>query len=124
VISSIQYNSYNGCQHCLNPGVSYSQGKRIYKYDPNAQLRTCEIYIDQVEISVEANEAFEGIKGRSCLAEWLVIPKNVILDYMHLSLEGFAKQILSIWFDSAYNKREFYLGNFISTKNTTKTKFF
>jgi hypothetical protein len=112
VINSIQYNGVNGCLHCLNPGVSLRQGKRIYSYDPNVEIRDHFIYNQQVQIANESNQVSEGIKGSSCLDEYMMIPENVILDYMHLSLEGFVKQIISIWLDTSNHRHEYYLGNY------------
>lgn len=119
VINSKQYNGENGCLHCLNQGKSFGQGKRIYKYNPNVEIRTNEIYNINVQISNASGKPSEGIKGGCKLSEWLRIPENVVLDYMHLSLEGFVKQILSIWLDSSNHRLTFYLGKRFNNKNTT-----
>lgn len=108
VINSIQYNGHYGCLHCLNSGYSYSQGKRVYHYLPNVEIRDNEIYKN--EIAISNRKPFEGIKRGSCLSIWLKIPEHVVLDYMHLSLEGFVKQISSIWLDSKNHKKEYYIG--------------
>jgi hypothetical protein len=115
VINSTQYNGYYGCLHCLNPGHTYSQGKRIYHYQPNVEIRDHDTYKNDVGIAIRDKKPFEGIKGDSCLSMWLKIPEHVVLDYMHLSLEGFIKQISSIWLDSKNNKKEFYLGKIFKT---------
>jgi hypothetical protein len=94
----------------LNKGVTCEIGKRIYPFDPNIELRDNEIYATEVNISIETSQPFEGIKGASCLSDYLKIPEHVVLDYMHLSLEGFVKQILSNWFETKNHKRNFYLG--------------
>lgn len=111
VINSVQYNGINGCLHCLNPGHIYSKGKRIYHYDPSSCKRNNDIYKDDVRLAGEHNSPFEGIKGPSCLSEWIKIPEHVVLDYMHLCLEGFVKQITSIWMNSNNHKLQFYIGN-------------
>jgi hypothetical protein len=43
----------------------------------------------------------------------MVLPDQVLVDYMHASLEGTLKQLLNLWFDTKNHNKPFYLKNYI-----------
>jgi len=43
----------------------------------------------------------------------MILPDQVLIDYMHASLEGTLKQLLNLWFDSKHHNKPFYLKNIV-----------
>ena len=91
-----QYNGKFGCLHFLQEGVQIGN-KRVYR-GTDFDRRTVEMYLDQLETAKQDKELFMGIKGPSWLTDYIYIPLQVFLDYMHLCLEGGLKTILNLWF--------------------------
>ena len=75
------------------------------------------MYLKQVRIVKAAKASdknftdYEGIKNESLMSNFIEMPKAVILEYMHLCLEGFAKRQLDFFFNSKYHFNPFYLNN-------------
>ncbi|MGH0167634.1 UNVERIFIED_CONTAM: hypothetical protein FKN15_053066 [Acipenser sinensis] len=89
----MQFNGYQGCGFCKNPGVTVSKGRgfvRVYPYRRESTLRN---YIETVECAEQALDSQQpicGVKGPSVLYN---IPKfdiveNFVPDYMHCLLLG------------------------------------
>ncbi|CAF0885152.1 unnamed protein product [Brachionus calyciflorus] len=108
-INSNQFNGYFGCIKCLHPGVRKNR-IMIYPILPDILIRTNEKYKIQVNEASKLNDTFEGIKGPSFLSNWIKIPDNLILDYMHLSLMGTFKKIFNGFFESSSWQKNYYLG--------------
>lgn len=72
-------------------------------------LRTNEMYQQQVIESLQQRKVFQGIKGFSYLSNWIRIPEDVVYDYMHLSLLGTFKAMFNNFFDSCNHKEPYYL---------------
>jgi hypothetical protein len=56
---------------------------------------------------------FKSYIGRTFLNDYIDMPEQIIVDYMHATLEGVVKQLLNLWLDSKNHKRAFYLNNSI-----------
>lgn len=108
---STQFNGHFGCLHCLHPNGSNPkcEKKTIYNYIPNIIERSKESYERAVQKAVSSKQRFQGIKGYAYVTKWLDIPSNIILDYMHLSLEGMTNWFLSTWLSDS--NKSYYLGN-------------
>lgn len=52
-------------------------------------------------------------KGPTFLSKLLRLPEQILIDYMHASLEGTLKKMLNLWFNSKYHKKPFYLKNVV-----------
>ena len=55
---------------------------------------------------------YKGIKGATYLTKWILMPNEILLDYMHLCLIGFFKSIISNLFDSKYKNKDLGFGSF------------
>lgn len=80
--------------HCLNQGIHY-ENKHIYLYEKDLKIRTNAKYQQSVELAIATRVPVKGIKGVCFLSEFLTIPDDIILDYMHLSTIGTMKSILN-----------------------------
>ena len=57
------------------------------------------------------DEPSNGVKGMTLLGEHIKFPENVLIDYMHLVLEGVCKILFKKWFNSKNKNSEYYIGN-------------
>lgn len=105
---SVQFNGKYGCLMCLHPTV-YTN-KTIYPVLQNINLRTKQIYDEQVAEAVRTGLTYFGIKDFSYLSNWITIPDNVLIDYMHLSIEGVFKVTFFNFFNSKNHDQPYYLG--------------
>ena len=96
--------------HCLHPTVRVGK-QTFYPFVKEYELRTAVTYARQLAKLRESFGRYEGIKGPSHLSKWLNIPENVILDYMHLCLQGTFQAIFMNFFDSKRHSKRYYLGN-------------
>lgn len=115
---SLNFNQFNGkygCIKCLNPG-DYAYGKMIFEYSKNMIVRTNEIYKKQVSRAIETKNTFVGVKGQAYLSNLIIIPENVIIDYMHTSCIGTIEQLLNLWMHTKTNSHNemncWYLGKY------------
>ena len=104
------FNGFYGCLKCLCQGTRYENRVFIYPYCPQAQVRTNELYEENAQEAYNTGLTINGIKGKCWLSYFLDLPNGIIIDYMHLILEGTLKKTLSMWFNSIYHKSGFYLG--------------
>ncbi|CAF0723981.1 unnamed protein product [Brachionus calyciflorus] len=107
---STQFNGEFGCLHCLHPNNDSNKQftRRVYNYREDISLRSHESYLKDVEEAIRTKKRSNGIKGFSYLSNWLKIPNDIVLDYMHLSLEGTTKWFINQWFNNA--STNYYLG--------------
>ncbi|CAF0957142.1 unnamed protein product [Brachionus calyciflorus] len=86
----------------------------VYPNLQNILVRSNEKYESQVQMAIKNNDSFEGIKGFSYLSNWIKIPENVFLDYMHLSCIDTFKKIFNSFSDRSNWQKNFYLGKVIN----------
>ena len=107
----MSFNRKFGCLSCLHP-TSYS-GKNLF-IQIKQILNFEQDYINQVRLAESTRKhVYKGIKGFSYLSLWLIIPYNIIIDYLHLCLQGSFKSILMCFFDSKNNAEIYYLAKYI-----------
>jgi hypothetical protein len=98
VLNTIQFNGKYGCIHCLNPGKQLQNiRKRDYLYTKTTETRTNEIYKQQVEVAIKHDRIYEGIKGSCWIMNFISIPDNVIIDFMHVTCIGTLESMLKMW---------------------------
>ena len=75
-------------RYCYNSGEELIRLNRIYRYDPNCELRTQVKYEDDVYYAPQ-----NGIKGASDIFELVSEPHldRIIIDPMHATFLGWAK---------------------------------
>ena len=95
VLDFRQFNGHFGCIICLHPGERVSKGKgtvQIYPvYEDTPERR------NQAQLAEAIKKPLFGVLGTSPLHDVLCIPDSLILDYMHLVLEGEFQRRLFIW---------------------------
>ena len=96
-----QFNGHFGCSICLHPGERIAKGKgtvQIYPvYEDIPERRNHSDTMDQAQLAQATKKSLFGVLGTSPLHDVLRIPDSLILDYMHLVLEGEFVRRLSIW---------------------------
>ncbi|CAF0800918.1 unnamed protein product [Brachionus calyciflorus] len=123
--NSTQFNGGFGCLHCLHPN-SNCDGKyqrSVYFYDKNIKSRTNDDYNLDVRNAEKTKKRSNGIKGFTYLSNWISIPDCVLLDYMHLSLEGMTNWFLDHWLSDT--NTPYYLGRvlLLLDKRAMKAKY-
>lgn len=112
-LNTIQFNGYFGCIKCLSKGER-CEGKMVHRFSSDLVMRTPQIYKEQVKFAEENQTTYKGIKGASSLNEYLDLPDNSILDYVHLCCLGTMDQLLNLWLFEKTNSNneinEWYLG--------------
>ena len=84
-----QFNGYFGCPICLNPGLRPKEfRKMIYPTETYSRKDT--------EMYNEAN-AKQGFFRRAVFCDSLSLPDSIMIDYMHVVLEGIFKDMIKIW---------------------------
>ena len=94
ITSFINHNGYYSCWHCFIKGESLGN-KRQYPYQESS-IRTPEEFSKLAAKAQRTNRNVYGHLGRS-IVETLVeipLPTSIILDYMHVTLLGHAKNII------------------------------
>ena len=121
VLNMHKFNGKYGCIMCMQEGGENvnkgSRGNNLkFTYKPNEMFaRTEEKYLQQAHQSQIHNITVEGIKGPTYLSKLLPLPTSTIIDYMHASLLGTTKHLLSMWLSIKNQKTEFYLGSKINS---------
>ena len=123
VLNSVQFNGYHGCSKCLQPGLTWATSERghvhVYLYDirnPSGPKRTKHQHSSDVKKVVDEHNIVNGIKGPS----WMMTLRNydiiagTAIDYMHCVLLGVVKLLMSLWFGSEHNRKEFYIGRSVA----------
>lgn len=108
-----QFNGKFGCSFCISPGkkLACKGNVRVY-YGTNFRLRTMEEYSQWVQSAERNKVAVKGVKGRSIISELdnFDIFQNCPADYLHATLEGVTKLLITTWFDSKFHNKDWYLG--------------
>ena len=115
VMNHTQYNGKFGCFYCRSPGVSQRVGKGYSrKYGAVCKELTDSSYQEMALLADIYNQSIFGIKGRSCLSDFLEIPSHVLLDSLHLLFENCTKSLLVKLTDSSSFRQPFYLGRHLA----------
>ena len=114
-----QFNAYFGCSWCEHSGLRV-ENKNVYNYKTNATNRTKEsVERNALEVN-RCHYVVKGVKGFSILSLILStfdIIRGIVFDSMHCIDLGVMKQLISLWFDSKYSAKPWYLGSFITQIN-------
>ena len=99
-----QFNGEFGCCVCLHPGGRL-QGKgnvRVYPHFPEEPpRRNHQDTLLYAQVAEERGRSVFGVVGTSPFHRVLRIPDNILLDYMHLVLEGEFMRRLTLWVNSS-----------------------
>ena len=99
-----QFNGEFGCSVCFHPGERL-QGRgnvRVYpQYVEEPARRNHRDTLLHAQLAEESGKSVFGVMGTSPLHRVLHIPDNVLLDYMHLVLEGEFMRRLTMWLDGS-----------------------
>lgn len=103
------------CGYCLHSGISVkpqNNGKAVIRYvkrNKSYQLRTHGDFIETYRRL--KGQPINGIKGISCMiaADQFDLVNGFGLDYMHCTLLGVVKKMLSLWLDSVHHSKQFHL---------------
>ena len=122
-----------GCAKCYQPGITVSTSARGHTHaypfniaDPTGPKRTVTAHASDARKAYLENSAINGIKGPT----WLMklncydIIEGTAIDYMHCTLLGVMKQLLSLWFGTEHKKESYYIGKQISVVDFLKLKSF
>lgn len=111
-----QFNGLHGCSFCEHPGVRHSLPKkgsvRVYPPGKKYSLRNSQRMKRQAKQAVRTGHVVKGVKGPTVLH---LLPQfdcgtGFVVDYMHCVLLGVVRMFISLWFQSKYSKRPWYLG--------------
>ena len=109
VLCAKQYNGEHGCALCVNPGVSLSNGARIYHPQIYSD-RTHEGVLRAAEATQDSGHAVEGIKAISPLSRHMDLVLSVPIDYIHAVLECVVTMLIKCWFNSSHHREAQYIG--------------
>lgn len=113
LFNTTQFNGGFGCLHCMHPNkFDKVIRKSYYKYDKTVKTRTHKMYLKQLETALLTKSRYRGVIGRSYISNWIQIPTDSLLDYMHLCLEGTTKWLLDHLLNTNNHEKAFYLGKF------------
>ena len=123
MLNSMQFNGMYGCAKCYQPGITVSTSARGHTHaypfniaDPTGPKRTAAAHASDARKAYLENSVTNGIKGPT----WLMKLKSydiiggTAIDYMHCTLLGVMKQLLSLWFGTEHKKESYYIGRQIS----------
>ena len=124
VLNSVQFNGYFGCSKCLQSGkTARTNSERghthVYPFDRNNPVgpkRTAATHVLDAKKAHKDDTVVNGIKGPT----WLTrlshydIIAGTAVDYMHCTLLGVMKYLLSLWFNSEHSKEEYYIGRYVT----------
>ena len=79
------------------------------------QLRCNQTY-NEDSYNGSPDQPSNGVKGITLLGEHIKFPEKILIDYMHLVLEGVCKVLLK-WFNSKIKVSEYYIGNNFKINN-------
>uniref|UniRef100_A0A1W7R5X7 Putative enspm-5 stu n=1 Tax=Aedes albopictus TaxID=7160 RepID=A0A1W7R5X7_AEDAL len=126
ILNSTQFNGRFGCSYCYHPGTKISNNQIRYSHK-NSIFFEDRTHDEQIFAMVEAHTTgtpVQGLKGLSpvvALNNFDVV-KQIPIDYMHNCLLGVTKTLLTLWTDSKYHKKKWYLGN-IRRKTVLNTRY-
>lgn len=115
IMNHTQYNGKFGCFYCCSPGVSQRVGRGYSrKYGAVYEELPDSSYKEMASLADLNNQSLFGIKGRSCLSDFLDIPSHILLDSLHLLFENCTKSLLVKLTDSSSFREPFYLGRHLN----------
>ena len=115
-----QFNAFHGCPYCLSPGETVQTSSKghthAYPFDvrnlqtghgePRTHEQTLEFAAEATKKSAQKGiqNSVNGVKGYSW---FMFVPKfdiirGVAIDYMHSTLLGVVKMLLTLWSDKSY----------------------
>ncbi|XP_044167373.1 uncharacterized protein LOC122951430 [Acropora millepora] len=115
-----QFNAFHGCPYCLNPGKTVQTSSKghthAYPFDdknlktghgePRTHAQTLKFAAEATKKCAEngIQKSVKGVKGYSW---FMFVPKfdiirGVAIDYMHSTLLGVVKMLLTLWSDKSY----------------------
>lgn len=105
-----QYNGYNACYYCDHPGEQTEKGVR-YTNMQNNSMRNHENMILTTQNVLKTGKIINGVKGMSPLVGFMHfdLVRSLANDYMHGVCLGVLKNQFDFWFNSNYNKEEYYI---------------
>ncbi|XP_069136597.1 uncharacterized protein [Argopecten irradians] len=117
VLNMTQHNGRFGCLYCKEEGSSVPCGGghcRSYPFrNVPAPVRNSSDLKQDASAAATTSKPSHGILGTSVISflPLYAIEKHIVVDYMHGILLGIVKKLLSLWFDGANFKKEFFIGN-------------
>ena len=119
VLNFKQFNGFNGCAKCLQPGETYKLGPRshthVYPFqenNPSGPLRTREGIMKDVQEVLRTGKCKNGVLGTSCIGslKYFDMAKGMAIDYMHCCLLGVTRKLLNLMLDTKFHDKPFYIG--------------
>ena len=110
-----QFNGQFGCSTCKHPGRYDRELKaRVYEYTTDTlSLRTAEESRRLANIAERTGHTLFGIKGKHAFGQFLDIPDNVPIDWMHCVCEGILKrQLFNRWLNPNFAAESYSLVGF------------
>ncbi|XP_040191178.1 uncharacterized protein LOC120924346 isoform X1 [Rana temporaria] len=109
-----QFNGAYGCGFCLQEGKVVERGRgtaRVYKFE-QPLLRQAQETLQHAEMAIHQGKPVFGVKGVSLLFDlpYFNVIDCVVPEYMHCVLLGVARQLATLWFDTKFHTKDFYLG--------------
>lgn len=106
-----QYNGYNACPYCENPGEKTSGGVRYTNSSQPYSLRTHKSMILAIQNLRATKIMTNGVKDLSPMIgfQQFDLIKSFTVDYMHAVLLGVVKSLLELWMDSRFHEKPFYI---------------
>ena len=116
ILNHIQFNGKFGCVYCCSPGTSVRIGKGYSrKYGPVEGKLSDEQYEDYTNIAVATNQTIFGIKGKSCISDFIKLPSHVLLDPLHLLFENCTKSLILRLINSSSYREKYFLGRHVES---------
>ncbi|KAL1277061.1 hypothetical protein QQF64_023734 [Cirrhinus molitorella] len=113
---STQFNGKYGCDWCLHPGERVAKGNgfvNIYPHEePLAETRHPQQWEDDAIQASQDGSSVRGVKGVSPLLflPFFNIISGFVPEYIHAVLLGVVRQFMTLWFDSSYHCKPWYIG--------------
>ena len=114
----IQYNDFNGCAKCLQPGKTAQAGKgtsHVYLYysnNPGGPVRTDISTKADAKQAMATKTTVSGVRGPCHLDFFLYysIINGTRIDWMHGVLLGTVKMLMTLWFSQGNKSEPYYCG--------------
>ncbi|XP_064649597.1 uncharacterized protein LOC135501412 isoform X1 [Lineus longissimus] len=133
----IQFNGNFGCGSCLAKGTSVKTSERgqthAYPMDTHVEhfgdghtsIRTHQLTKTHAEIALRSGEPEKEVKGYSpqFFLPLFNIIRGVTVDYMHCTLLGVQKWLLTRWLDSSQRSEAWYIGKSMKKLNERMNAF-
>lgn len=110
----VNFNGRMACGYCLHPGEAIKSKTsnsyvRYIRTEQPSQIRKHEHMLD-IYKNLKSKNSF-GVKSISCMvgAKHFDLINGFGIDYMHSTLLGVQRNLLSLWLDSTNHKEQFYI---------------